>query len=71
LLLICILIIIISFALLLYWFQYTCLLILAKNSSTNYALKVADTIRLSFPTVQQALRIEVQRPPRGRIRRAG
>ena len=66
-LLICILIIIISFALILYWFQYTCLLIVAENSSTNYALKVADTIRLSFPTVQQALRTEVQRPELDRL----
>lgn len=62
----CILIIIII-ALILYWFRHTCLLILAKNSSTNYALKVADTIRLSFPTVQQALRTEVQRPELDRL----
>jgi hypothetical protein len=66
LLLKCILIIIII-AIILYWFRHTCQLILAKNSSTNYALKVADTIRLSFPTVQQALRTEVQRPELDRL----
>ena len=66
-LLMCILIVIISFELFLYWFRYTCLWILAQNSSANYALKVADTIRLSFPTVQQALRTEVQRPELDRL----
>ena len=38
----------------LYWFRHTCLLILAQNSS-EYALKVTSTIRLSFPQIQDAL----------------
>jgi len=38
-----------------YWFRYTCLLVLAQRSSTEFALKVASTIRLSFPQVEAAL----------------
>jgi hypothetical protein len=49
-----------SLALFLYWFRYTCLLILAQRSAADYALKVASTIRLSFPQVQQVLQAEPQ-----------
>ncbi len=50
-----VLIIIASAVLFVYWFRYTCLLILAQRSSTEFALKVASTIRLSFPQVEAAL----------------
>ena len=49
-----VLIIIACSLLFLYWFRHTCLLILAQNSS-EYALKVTSTIRLSFPQIQEAL----------------
>ena len=49
-----IIIIIASSALFLYWFRYTCLLLLAQHSAEQ-ALKVASTIRLSFPQIQDAL----------------
>ena len=54
-----ILIIIFSFVLFLYWLRYTCLLLL-QNRSVNYALKVASTIRLSFPQIQEALQTTTQ-----------
>jgi len=53
-------IIFVSTALFLYWFRYTCLLIIdAKGSveagAQNYALKVTDTIRLSYPHLEREL----------------
>jgi len=39
----------------LYWFRHTCLLILAQRNGSEYGLKVASTIRLSFPGVQDSL----------------
>jgi hypothetical protein len=52
-------IIIASSGLFLYWFRYSCLLILSQNNqeagAQDYALKVAGTIRLSFPKIEQAL----------------
>ena len=42
----------------LYWFRYTCLLMLGQKQEAgapDYALKVTSTIRLSFPHLQQAL----------------
>ena len=53
-------IIIASSALFLYWFRHTCLLVLAQRSSSEYALKVTSTIRLSFPQVQEALQTAPQ-----------
>ena len=50
-----VLIIIASTGLFVYWFRYTCLLILAQRSGTEFAVKVASTIRLSFPQVEAAL----------------
>jgi hypothetical protein len=38
----------------LYWFRYTCLL-LVQRGSAEYALAVAATIRLSFPQVKESL----------------
>ena len=49
-----ILIIIASTVMFLYWFRYTCLL-LVQRGSAEYALAVASTIRLSFPQVKEAL----------------
>ena len=49
------LIIIASSALFLYWFRYSCLLLLAQKGSAGYALRVASNIQLSFPHVQEAL----------------
>ena len=48
-------IIVISAGLFGYWFRYTCLLLLGQTSGAEYALKVASTIRLSFPQVEGAL----------------
>ena len=52
--LISVLVIIASTVMFLYWFRYTCLLLRNRRSS-EYALKVASTIRLSFPQVREAL----------------
>jgi len=49
------LIIIASSALFLYWFRYSCLLLLSQQGSAGYALRVASNIQLSFPHVQEAL----------------
>ena len=45
-----------SSALFLYWFRYSCLLLLAQKGGAQYALQVASNIQLSFPDVQAALR---------------
>jgi hypothetical protein len=55
-------IIVISSALLAYWFRYTCALILERKQNADYALKVASTIRLNFPQTELALQSE-PRPP--------
>ena len=51
-------IIVICSALLVYWFRYTCTLILGRNYSAEHAIKVASTIRLSFPHTETALQTE-------------
>jgi hypothetical protein len=51
-----------SSALLVYWFRYTCALILQREHSADYALKVASTIRLNFPQTEKALQAD-PRPP--------
>ena len=56
-----ILIIVSSSALLVYWFRYTCTLILGQHNA-KHALKVASTIRLSFPQTELALQTG-PRPP--------
>jgi hypothetical protein len=50
-----------SSVLFVYWFRYSCLLILSQRSSEQYALRVASTIRLSFPAVKLALERETAR----------
>ena len=49
------LIIISSSALFLYWFRYTCLLLLESEDKAAHAFHVACNIQLSFPQVQAAL----------------
>jgi hypothetical protein len=61
-LLVSIFIIAASSVLFVYWFRYSCLLVLSQGSSEQYALRVASTIRLSFPDVKLALQDEIERP---------
>ncbi len=50
-----ILIIVFSFVLFLYWFRYTCLLILGASSLKDYASQVAAANQLSFLSVQDSI----------------
>jgi len=45
----------VSVVLLIYWFRYTCLLILSARCSRNYAAMVAEANALRFPEIEQAL----------------
>jgi hypothetical protein len=56
-----------SSALLIYWFRYTCAMILARKDSANHALKVASTIRLSFPQTEEALQTDPPAPALDRL----
>ena len=47
-----------SSALLVYWFRYTCALILGHKHRADYALKVTSTIRLHFPQTEEALQTQ-------------
>ena len=49
------LILAISAVLLVYWFRYTCLLLLAQGEEREPANRVAEANRLSFPAVQHEL----------------
>jgi hypothetical protein len=49
-----IVVILASAVMFLYWFRYTCLLLI-ERSNAEYALKVASTIQLSFPKVKETL----------------
>jgi hypothetical protein len=55
-------IIIVSSVLFVYWFRHTCHLILAQRDTSEYAIRVASTIRLNFPQVQAALHVTEQTP---------
>lgn len=48
-------IILVSFALFVYWFRYVCLLILQDRGAQPYAGRVASTNRLSFPEADRLL----------------
>jgi hypothetical protein len=48
-------IIVISTALFVYWFRYTCVLILRTRNARDYAQKVAEVNRLSFVTAREQL----------------
>jgi hypothetical protein len=51
-------IVIISFSLMLflYWFRYTCLLILNTKTTKDYTIQVAKANQLQFPAIQDQLR---------------
>lgn len=49
------LIISISMALFVYWFRYTCVLILRARPARDYAARIAEANQLQFPTVQSEL----------------
>jgi hypothetical protein len=51
-----ILIIVFSFVMLVYWFRYTCLLILRSEVPEDCATRVATTNRLSFLSVEDRLK---------------
>jgi hypothetical protein len=51
-----ILIIAFSFVLLVYWFRYTCLLILRTRTTKDYASGVVTANNLQFPQIQGCLR---------------
>ena len=61
-------IIIASSVFFLYWFRYTCLLLLAREDSAEYAFQVAANIKLSFPQVQAALQAPLQSAELDRLR---
>lgn len=50
-----IVIIIFSIALFIYWFRYTCLLLLSTKTPKNYARAVAADHELTYPRIQQEL----------------
>lgn len=45
----------VSLVLLLYWFRYTCLLLLRSNPASEHAGSMARANRLAFPSVQNTL----------------
>jgi hypothetical protein len=51
-----VLIIAFSFVLLVYWFRYTCLLILRTKTTKDYASSVVTANKLQFPHIQDRLR---------------
>jgi hypothetical protein len=53
-----------------YWFRYSCLLILGQRSNDEYALKVASRIRLSFPEVLESLRADPRASALQRLHRS-
>lgn len=55
-------IVIIGFSILLflYWFRYTCLLILSTKTTKDYTAHVAQVNRLEFPVIQSCLQGVVQ-----------
>lgn len=55
-----ILVLTVSLILFLYWFRYTCLLILSARPAKDYAGQVAHANQLSFPAVREELRGEVR-----------
>ncbi len=51
-----ILVLTVSLILFLYWFRYTCLLILSTRPARDYAGQVAQANQLSFPEIRDELR---------------
>lgn len=48
-------VLVISFVLFVYWFRYTCLLILSAKPAKDYSLQVAETNGMAFPDVRRQL----------------
>ena len=55
-----VLILVFSVVLFLYWFRYTCLLILSTKTATDYAGQVARANQMRFLEVQESLREELR-----------
>jgi hypothetical protein len=51
-----ILVLTVSLILFLYWFRYTCLLILSARPAKDYGRQVAEANQLSFPEIRDELR---------------
>src|SRR5262249_30135828 len=56
-----------SSALLVYWFRYTCALILQQKHSADHALQLASTIQLNFPQTEKALETDPHPPALDRL----
>lgn len=65
-----ILILVFSVILFLYWFRYTCLLILSTKTTTDYAGQVAQANQLTFCEVQDMLRDQLQSEALDSLRRS-
>jgi len=52
-----------SFALLVIWFRYACLLILSAGSTQDYGADVARANALRFPEIQQKLAVDAAAKP--------
>jgi hypothetical protein len=69
-LLISFLIIAISVLLFLYWFRYTCILILSTRTSRDYARQVAAANQLSFLEARRVLSDDTANAPLAEVRRS-
>ena len=68
--LVSILIIGVSFALFLYWFRYTCLLILSAKTSRDYAAHIASANQLTFRETRDSLMDDSALAPLDHIRQS-
>lgn len=68
--LVSILIIGVSLALFLYWFRYTCILILSAKTSRDYATQIASANQLTFQETRDSLMDETAIAPLGKIRQS-
>ncbi len=58
-----ILIIVFSLVLLMYWFRYTCLLILRTRAPKDFSAEVAEANRLAYPLVRERLQQAAELDP--------
>lgn len=63
-------IIVVSLILFVYWFRYTCLLILSAQNSRNYAPQVANANQLSFIEVRSELMQDAPLSPLEKLQRS-
>ncbi|HET8549150.1 MAG TPA: hypothetical protein VFL57_14140 [Bryobacteraceae bacterium] len=63
-------IIVVSLILFVYWFRYTCLLILSAQNAKNYAPQVATANQLNFLEVRSELMQEAPNSPLEKLHRA-